>query len=100
MVMAGGLHYGKRWGAGHTAQRMQGVLSLLYTVWGVHMPCTAHYVQVHAWLSPIFLVPHRMLKVRWSRPCPRYGIQMCVHDLYRLAQSRSAKQKLKRIALQ
>ena len=36
----------------------------------------------------------------FNYPPPRYGIRMRVHDRYRHAQSRSAKQKSKRKALQ
>ena len=39
-------------------------------------------------------------RVGAAPPPPRYGIRMRVHDRYRQAQSRSAKQKSKREALQ
>ena len=58
--------------------------------------------KIHTQCAPFFLAPPRPSPLTYDGhpPAPRYGIQMRVHDWYRLAQTRSAKQKSKRTALQ
>ena len=74
------------------------------------LPCTVTFVdKEEGQLSMAFVIPKNFLAPSllnmFGSPFgeegqPRCGIQMRVHDQYRLAQSRSAKQKSKRKALQ
>ena len=54
--------------------------------------------QVTSFLDPLVMWIPKVLSL--TPPPPRYGKQMCVHNRYRQAPSRSAKQKSKRKALQ